>query len=290
MKNRNHEALTRSKVYSSEFISWRRTVPGLLEQSSLGKQAAHYETVLIKPNLVEILAPPITTPVDLVEQIVLYLLDYVSADRIVIGEGCGATNHDTHYAFKKLGYTTLAQQHNIRLIDLNTAKLRHRKDPRLSRWPEMYLPEILDNAFLLSVPQLKAHSLSGVTLTMKNMMGCAPPAHYQRGGAWNKSAFHTKIHEAIFELNRYRTPDYTLLDASIGMAKAHLWGPQCSPHVQTIAASFDPVAIDSYGTQLLGRDWRKIGHIVMADGILGNAGLYSLMTITKEITGMQQQV
>jgi len=265
-----------SKVYTTQFNTWRSSVPDLLERSDLGKQVGQYETVLIKPNLVEILAPPITTPVDLVEQIVLYLLDYVLADRIVIGEGCGATNHDTHHAFKELGYTSLAQRQNIQLIDLNTAKLRHREDPRLTRWPEMYLPEILDDAFLLSVPQLKAHSLSGVTLTMKNMMGCAPPAHYKGGGAWNKAAFHTKIHNAIFELNYYRTPDYTILDASIGMAKAHLWGPQCSPPVKRLAASFDPVAIDSYGTGLLGRDWREIGHIVMADGILGDAENFCL--------------
>lgn len=251
-------------------------MPELLEQSGLGKQAAQYKTILIKPNLVEILAPPITTPVDLVEQIILYLLNYINEKRIVIGEGCGATQHDTYHAFKKLGYTELAQQRNIELIDLNTAKLRHRTNQNLSRWPEMHLPELLDDALLLSVPQLKAHSLSGVTLTMKNMMGCAPPLYYQGSGAWNKAAFHTNIQEAIYELNRYRTPDYTLLDASIGMAKAHLWGPQCSPPVQTIAASFDPVAIDSYGAKLLGRDWKMIGHITMANEILGNAENYVL--------------
>jgi uncharacterized protein (DUF362 family) len=270
------EAPAASRVYSTKFTTWHQCVPDLLELSNLGKMAAEFETILIKPNLVEILAPPITTPTGLIEQIVVYLLNYVTADRIVIGEGCGATNHDTLHAFKELGYTALAEQHNIRLIDLNVAKLRLRENPQLSRWPEMYLPELLDDAFLLSVPQLKAHSLSGVTLTMKNMMGCAPPAHYKGGGAWNKAAFHIDIHKAIFELNCYRTADYTILDGSIGMAKAHLWGPQCSPPVQTIAASTDPVAIDSYGTQLLGRDWRNIGHISMADGVLGDAQNYSV--------------
>ena len=274
--NYMHETPSISKVYSTTFLDWNRSVPGLLEQSGLGKHEAQYDIVLIKPNLVEILAPPITTPVALVEQIVLYLLEYVSVEQIIIGEGCGATNHDTHHAFKELGYTAMAQRYKISLVDLNTAKLRHRKNPHLSRWPEMYLPEILDSSFLLSVPQLKAHSLSGVTLTMKNMMGCAPPSHYQGGGAWNKASFHTDIHRAVFDLNCYRTPDYTLLDASIGMAQAHLWGPQCSPPVMKIAASYDPVAIDSYGTQLLGRDWRRIGHIAMADGVLGSAASYVL--------------
>jgi hypothetical protein len=38
-----------------------------------------------------------------------------------------------------------------------------------------------------------------------------------------------------------------------------------------LAASADSVAIDVYGSSLLGRDWRDIGHIRMADMILGSA-------------------
>ncbi|MFN2353470.1 MAG: DUF362 domain-containing protein [Desulfopila sp.] len=246
-------------------------MPALLENSGLGEIAARQETVLIKPNLVETLAPPITTPASLVEEIIDYLLDFLPAKRIIIGEGCGARDYDTHHAFAELGYADLGKRKHVQLIDLNTEKLRRRQHPDCSRWPEMYLPEILDRVFLLSVPQLKAHSLSGVTLTMKNMMGCAPPSHYCGGGAWNKASFHDNIHHAIFDLNRYRTPDFTLVDATIGMARAHLWGPHCEPPVDRLACSFDPVAIDSYGATLLKRNWRDINHIVMADGVLGQA-------------------
>ncbi len=271
------EDLTIKKsVFSQRFLSWEKTIPELLEKSNLGKIAVSYERVIIKPNLVEILAPPITTPVALVDNLINYLLNYLPAEKLIVGEGCGATNYTTLHAFKELGYLALKEKYQVELVDLNTAELRHLKDSNCRRWPEMYLPKILDEAFLLSVPQLKAHSLAGVTLTMKNMMGCAPPDHFRGGGAWNKSAFHTRIHEAIFDLNRYRTPDFTLLDGTIGMAKAHLWGPQCSPPVNTLAASFDPVAIDSYGTKLLGRNWQDIDHIIMADGLLGDAQNYPL--------------
>ena len=103
------------------------------------------------------------------------------------------------------------------------------------------------------------------------MMGLAPPAHYQQGGHWKKASFHQKIQEAVFDLNRYRTPDFTLLDATVGMQQAHLWGPPCDPPVNRIAAGFDPVAIDAYGCSLLGREWQKIGHLRMAHGELGMA-------------------
>jgi len=56
------------------------------------------------------------------------------------------------------------------------------------------------------------------------------------------------------------------------MAEAHLWGPHCDPPVNRILASFDPVAIDAAGAELLGLDWRTIDHITLADGLLGNVG------------------
>lgn len=279
MKENQKSNQSISTVYSCQFNTWRESVAVLLEKSGLGEKAKRYETVVIKPNLVEILAPPITTPVELVEQIALYLLNYIDADQIVIGEGCGAPSYDTMHAFSELGYTAVAGKLNIKLVDLNTAELRHMENRDFTRWPKMYLPRLLDEALLISVPQLKAHSLSGVTLTMKNMLGCAPPVHFQGSGPWNKSSFHANIQEAIFDLNRYRTPDFTVLDASIGMAKAHLWGPQCSPPVGKLVAASDPVALDSYGCDLLGRSWRDIGHIAMANGVLGNAENYDLVMI-----------
>jgi uncharacterized protein (DUF362 family) len=106
---------------------------------------------------------------------------------------------------------------------------------------------------------------------MKNMIGCAPPSHFQANGHWGKSAFHKQIHEAIFDLNRYRSPDFTLLDASVGMAQAHLWGRHCEPPVNKLAAANDPVAIDAYGASLLQRDWQKIKYIHLADRVLGSA-------------------
>ena len=72
----------------------------------------------------------------------------------------------------------------------------------------MHLPEIVFDTFLLSVPVLKAHTLAGITLTLKNMMGLPPPAHYQQRNGWKKSKFHHSIGLAIADLNRYRCPDH----------------------------------------------------------------------------------
>ncbi|MEN8199733.1 MAG: DUF362 domain-containing protein [Thermodesulfobacteriota bacterium] len=258
-------------LYTTTITSLSESLQKLLDATDLVARIPQGKTVLIKPNLVEALEPPITTPVKLIALLIDYLRERIPDLPICIGEGTGSLEYDTDHPFQFLGYTDLADKKEIPLIDLNHEALSRKENPDCRRWPVMHLPAILDEFFLLSVPVLKAHTLATVTLTMKNMMGCAPPSHFRGNGCWGKSSFHERIHEAVFDLNRYRTPDFTLLDASIGMARAHLWGPHCEPPVNRLAACADPVAIDAYGASLLGFDWRKIGHIEMADTILGTA-------------------
>ncbi|MDH4320207.1 MAG: DUF362 domain-containing protein [Desulfobulbaceae bacterium] len=259
-------------VWTRRCDVWRSALPGLLDAAGLPAALRSGKRILIKPNLVENLPPPITTPVGLVEALLEYLRENAPGGvEIVIGEGCGSKEDDTWRAFAGQGYVDLSQRCGVPLIDLNTEKLVSVANPHCSRWPQMFLPAIVFESFLLSLPVLKAHSLAGVTLTMKNMMGLAPPAHYQQGGHWKKAAFHHRIQEAIFDLNRYRAPDFTLLDATVGMCEAHLWGATCDPPPGLLVAGYDPVAVDAFATGLLGRDWRQIGHIRLADGVLGTA-------------------
>lgn len=261
----------RGVVWSIELETYRQSLPPILQAAGLLEAIGGNRTILIKPNLVEALDPPITTHVGIVETLVNYLLEHDPDIQIIVGEGTGSLEYDTFLCFDELGYLKLGQKDRVSLLDLNTEPSRKLTNPECRRWPEIYLPELLFNCFLISVPVLKAHSLCRVTLTLKNMMGCAPPAHYQQGGAWGKSSFHRRLDEAVFDLNRYRSPDFTVIDAAIGMARAHLWGPTCSPPVNKIIAAYDPVAVDAHGTALLKKSWKDIGHLWMANNVLGQA-------------------
>jgi uncharacterized protein (DUF362 family) len=258
-------------VWSGPSSSLDESIGTLLEAAALYETLKGEKQVILKPNLVEALEPPVTTPALFIDAIINQIAIHCPHLRIIIADGTGSLSYDTFHCFDVLGYNPLAELRGVKLVDLNEEPSRHLRNSDCLRWPEMYLPELIFNSFLISVPVLKAHSLSRVTLTMKNMMGCAPPAHFQGNGGWGKSSFHQQIHEAIFDLNRYRTPDFTIMDASIGMSQAHLWGPTCDPPVGKIAVSYDPVAIDSYGTSLLGKSWQDIGHIRMAHQVLGSA-------------------
>ncbi|MEE9543886.1 MAG: DUF362 domain-containing protein [Thermodesulfobacteriota bacterium] len=258
-------------LYATRLGSSATSVALLLDAASLPERINKSSRVIIKPNLVEALQPPITTPVGLVSSIVEYIQSNSPGVEVIIADGTGSLDYDTAHVFRELGYAEAASRLRVRLIDLNNEELVSLQIPGLKRWPEFYLPKLVMESFLLSVPVLKAHTLAGVTLTMKNMVGLAPPSHYQQGGHWRKSSFHTDIDEAVYELNRYRTPDFTVLDATVGMREAHLWGAHLDPPPGLIVAGSDPVKIDAFGASLLNRDWREVGHIRLANGVIGEA-------------------
>ena len=251
-----------------DFHSYEESLPALMELLNVGPHLSSVERVVIKPNLVNTSRPPVTTPVELVATIVDYVRN-VSSARIVVAEGCGSPLYDTYRPYRKLGYLELADAKGIGLVDLNDAELLKLSDSRCRLYPQFMMPRVVMESFLISVPVLKRHSLAKVTLTMKNMMGCAPPSHYG-GLVWKKSKFHKNMHRSIFEINLYRTPDLTILDGSVGLASYHLGGPKCKPPVKKLVGGFDPVAVDSYGAGLLCLDWREIKHIALAHSVLGN--------------------
>ncbi len=249
---------------------YQKNLSACLDEIGAGKEFRRRKLVWIKPNLINAAGFPITTDPGIVRA----LLDYIqrhSRARIVIAEGCGDPNLETSAVFEKLGYTELAMEYGADLVDLNTQPLKKLSNPACEVFPELYLPKGILSGMLVSVPVLKRHSLAQVTLAMKNMLGLAPPSYYQEGGSWKKSAFHSRMQRSIFELNLYRSPDLSIIDASVGMAQYHLGGPRCSPPVEKLVAGFDPVAVDAKGAELLGLSWRDIGHIRMAHSVLGSA-------------------
>ncbi|WP_244148722.1 DUF362 domain-containing protein [Desulfonatronum thiosulfatophilum] len=253
-----------------DFTGYAAALSNVLDAVGAPVVLKRRKRVIIKPNLVNTSPFPVTTHPDMVRALVEYIRRHSKA-RIVLAEGCGDACRETAEIFACLGYTQLAAEYDLELLDLNRAPLMRMTNPECSFFPEIYLPRAVMSGLLISVAVLKRHSLSQVTLSMKNMLGLAPPSHYQCGGSWKKSALHADMQRAIFELNCYRAPDLAVIDASVGLADYHLGGPVCSPPVNKIVAGFDPVAVDATGAALLNMDWRIIGHIQMAHGRLGHA-------------------
>lgn len=243
------------------FSSYQDSVSEVLDAVGAKKILSEQSSILIKPNLINASPFPVTTPVECCEAAVRYIKACSDAD-IVIGEGCGDPSYETDDIFRILGYKDMAKRHDVQLADLNDIPLRKLKDESRSALPEIYLPEIAFTHFIISVPVLKAHSLATITGTLKNMMGLLPPEHYSNGnGVWKKALFHKHLHQAITDLNTYRTPDLSLMDASVGLADYHLGGRECSPPAGKLIAGFNPLEVDREAATLLGIDWKTVPHL-----------------------------
>ncbi len=244
-----------------DFRSYRESVPAALDAIGAKETLAEQTAILIKPNLVNASRHPVTTHVDCCEAVVEYARSCSKAD-IVIGEGSGDPSLETDEIFGLLGYRDMAIRQAVRLIDLNTSVPKRLENSNCPVFPEIYLPEIAFTHFIISVPVLKAHSLSILTGTMKNMMGFAPPKYYSgRSGVWKKAAFHSSMQQALIDLNSYRSADLSLMDASVGLADYHLGGSRCTPPVGKIIAGYDPLEVDRKAATLLGLQWERIPHL-----------------------------
>ena len=246
-----------------EFTNYADSIKKALDEVQACKTLSRQSSILIKPNLMGPQPFPVTTSIACCDAV----LDYVRAcsdAEVVVGEGCGDPSMDTHEVFLELGYADWAVEKGVHLIDLNDAPIEWHEEPTCEMFPEISLPEIAFTHYIISVPVLKAHVLATMTGTMKNMMGFAPPRHYQgrRKGCWKKAVFHENLDQAIIDLNRYRNADLTVMDASVGLAKSHLGGPECDPPIGKILAGYDPLELDRAAAKLLGLDWHDVGHLV----------------------------
>lgn len=249
------------EVAGEDFTTYSESVDRCMAAAGAAALLGDGRPVMLKPNLVNDSPHPVTTPPELCEAVIAFVRKHTEAP-IVIAEGCGDAGLETPEVFARLGYQTLARRMNVQLLDLNAAELVRLEDPSCWIFPEMWLPETVFDHVLISLPVLKAHSLCRFTGSMKNMMGLVPPKHYAgRYGSWKKAAFHQRLDAAIIDLNRYRCPDFTVLDASIGLADFHLGGARCEPPVNRILAGADARAVDREGAALLGIDWTCVGHL-----------------------------
>lgn len=211
--------------------------------------------VIIKPNIVEPRPPPVTTDFRVVEGVVAALMEAGVKD-IVIAEGSGTG--DTMDNFHRLGYQSLG----VQLIDLDQENAIRISTGRFRVWQEIIVPEVLLHSFIISVPVLKEHSMCGVTVSLKNMVGILPAQHYSGYWAYKKSQIHRENpHGCIADICRAVRPDWAVVDASIGMRGSHISGTPIEPRINLVYGSTDPLEADIYGCTLLDIAWEDVEYL-----------------------------
>lgn len=225
--------------------------------------------IIIKPNLVLGVGPPVTTDVRCVEAVARFCLSKTGAE-VVVAEGSGGA--DTLECYNKLGYADMAGRLGLKLVDLDREPWERQEHPGACLYKTFPLPRILAGSFIISVPVLKEHTITDVSLSLKNMIGICPPGEFSGYLAYKKSRVHKDdVDRAIVDINLHCPVNLAVIDGALGMRGSHLGGPVMKPPAAIIIAGTDPVAVDAAGAGKLGLDWQKIRHLRLAHGLLGSA-------------------
>ena len=253
-----------SQVAKVKFVDYHSSIVKALDLIGAGARLPQEGLIIIKPNLTNSSLPPVTTSVQAAEAVYKYCKDHTKA-KIAIGDGCGSGRTDDVY--ETLGYTDLAKKYGIELIDFNEAETITLKNKNAFQLKSFHMPRIVQQAFIISLPVLKDHSFTETTIAMKNMFGIAPGKFY--AGGWNKSKLHSpSTDKSVVDICLYKKPDLSVVDASVALKGMHLAGTHLK--LNLVLASFDPVAVDTIGSKLLGHNPKKLRYLTLANGLLGS--------------------
>jgi len=253
-----------SRVAKVKFVDYQRSIAKALDLIGAAGKLPQQGLIIIKPNLTNSSPPPVTTSVAAVEAVFNYCKNHTKAE-IAVGEGCGEGR--TADVFAALGYVDLAAKYGMELIDFNDADTISLKNSKAKQLKQFHMPKIVQKAFVISLPVLKDHSFTKTTVAMKNMFGIAPSKFY--AGSWNKAKLHSpSTDQSVVDICLYKKPDLSVVDASVALQGMHLAGKH--KKIGLILAGFDPVAVDTIGSELLGHNPKRLEYLTLANGLLGN--------------------
>jgi uncharacterized protein (DUF362 family) len=111
----------------------------------------------------------------------------------------------------------------------------------------------------INVPILKHHSLTHLTISMKNLMGVC---------IGNRGLIHFEIGRNLVDLTDFISPDLTVIDAFRVLTRHGPSGGNLADvkDLNTVIAATDPTLADSYACQLMGIDPLSVPYINNAVG------------------------
>src|SRR2546428_10972273 len=227
------------------------------------------KSVLLKPNMVEYIPErPVNTDTQLIGATAEAFLR-AGAASVTVAEGPGH-HRDTDLLLYETRLGDQLAHRKIPFVDLNRDELIKTKlQANYSGLGHLWLPRtVLESDFIVSMPKVKTHHWTGVTLSMKNMFGIVPGCRY----GWPKNVLHwAGIHESILDICATVRPHFVIADAIVAMEGD---GPLngVPKYLKTVLLADDPAAADATLARLMGIEPVHIVHIREANLFLGNVG------------------
>jgi uncharacterized protein (DUF362 family) len=207
------------------------------ELGGIRRFVARGDKVVVKPNIAWDRTPEqaANTNPQVVAEVVRLCLDAGASKVIVTDVSC----NEPRRCFQRSGIAAAARAEGAEVILPEERKFKEVDlgGDVLSTW-QVFEPFLTPDK-VINVPIAKHHSLTGVTLGMKNWYGIL-------GGPRHR--LHQRIQESLVDLADFMRPTLTLMDAYRVLLRNGPTGGNLSDTAlkKTLIASTDPVALDAY--------------------------------------------
>ena len=218
--------------------------------------------VLLKPNAGRIATADsgITTNPQVVAAAIDAFLE--AGASVAIGES-PITGVKTMEAFEATGIASVARERNCPLIDMDARQPIHVIiEDGVALQSLKVCPEVLEYDVVVSIPVMKTHMHTVVTLAVKNMKGCL----------WRRTKVDLHMLAPIKDLNdkplniaiadtaSVLRPHISIIDGTTGMEGL---GPSAgqAKKLDLVVAGIDPLAVDAVACSLMGLNAEDVPHL-----------------------------
>lgn len=208
--------------------------------------------IVVKPNLCTMASSEsgIISDLKVVKTLVAFFRKKVPGSEIIIVES-DSFDRDAEEAFCRLGYTHIAEEGKVKVINLSKAEYISLSIPKIPY--ELNLPEMfMDNFFFISLANLKTHDYQKITCIFKNQFGCIPDRLKER--------YHPYLEEVLNTLDELVRPDLCIVDGRMAMEGN---GPVDGEPIKTNAFIIgnSSIAVDTVCAQLMGFDPKNVPYL-----------------------------
>jgi uncharacterized protein (DUF362 family) len=224
--------------------------------------------ILIKPNAARLASPGegVTTHPLVVEATIDYLKEKGVAN-IVIGESC-IFGVNAQEAFRMTGMKEICEKKKVKLIDLDQIDPMKIMIPKGKVIKKIKVPAILrDFDFIISIPVMKTHMHTQLTLSIKNMKGLLWRREKARLHQLRCNESITRGYKpldiAISDMASVLFPHLSIIDGTVGMeGMGPAYGRQKKMGI--VLVGNNSVSTDAVATRLMGFDPEDIPHLKLS--------------------------
>ncbi|KYK29566.1 MAG: DUF362 domain-containing protein [Theionarchaea archaeon] len=238
-------------------------------------------SVLVKPNAcLAIEKPGVMTTCEVVQAVVKEV-KALEAEPVVGESAIHGTS--TKEALEKSGIAEMCRKENVQLIDFDLCERKGVTIQYGDKTLSTYVARpVLECDAVISVPVMKTHAQTGVTLSLKNMKGCFPGDEKKKFHRWH-------LDKAIAGINALIKPCYAVIDGRVAMEGL---GPIAGEPVDmnVLVCSPDLVAADTVARILMGFSREEVSHIELASNLgLGVSDIHSIEVVGEPLKSVMRE-